>query len=156
MEICEICVPKIIKMSNYFIKEEKIRFKQVDYAGIVFYPRFLEMLNDLVEDWFEEALERPFSTIHETNGIPTVDLKVQFKKAARLGEILTKSLWVKNLGGASVNCGFRFADESDKTCLEGEVTLVNVAFNEERNDIKAEPFSEEMKEKISKYLFQES
>ncbi|MEG1266654.1 MAG: acyl-CoA thioesterase, partial [Myroides sp.] len=61
---------------NYFIKEEQIRFRHTDFAGIVFYPRFLEMLNDLVEDWFDEALDRPFSKIHETNGIPTVDLKV--------------------------------------------------------------------------------
>jgi 4-hydroxybenzoyl-CoA thioesterase len=97
-------------MNKAFTKSEKIRFKHVDYAGIVFYPRFLEMLNDLVEDWFEEALDRPFSKIHETNGIPTVDLKVQFKKAARLGEVLTKSLWVIRLGGASVTCGFQFKD----------------------------------------------
>ncbi len=136
---------------NYFIKQEKIRFQHVDYAGIVFYPRFLEMLNCLVEDWFEEALERPFSKMHETNGIPTVDLKVQFKKAARLGETLTKKLWVKNLGSASILCGFIFEDEQGKTCLEGEVTLVNVTFNEDRNNIKAEPFSEEMKEKIKNY-----
>jgi len=79
-------------MNQPFIKTEKIRFKHVDYAGIVFYPRFLEMLNDLVEDWFEEALHRPFSEIHETNGIPTVDLKVQFKNAARLGQVLQKKL----------------------------------------------------------------
>ncbi len=137
---------------NYFIKTEKIRFQHVDYAGIVFYPRFLEMLNCLVEDWFEEALDRPFSKMHETNGIPTVDLKVQFKKAARLGDILTKKLWVKNLGGASILCGFAFDDEHGKTCLEGEVTLVNVAFNEDRNNIKAEPFKEEIKAKISKFL----
>lgn len=139
-------------MNQTFTKQEKIRFKHVDYAGIVFYPRFLEMLNDLVEDWFEEALDRPFSKIHETNGIPTVDLKVQFKKAARLGEILTKSLWVKNIGGASLLCGFKFEDEEGKTCLEGEVTLVNVAFKDNRGGIKAEIFSEEMKEKISKFL----
>lgn len=138
-------------MNQPFIKKEKIRFKHIDYAGIVFYPRFLEMLNDLVEDWFEEALERPFSKIHETNGIPTVDLKIQFKKAARIGEILTKKLWVIKLGGASVVCGFKFEDEQGKTCLEGEVTLVNIAFQENRNDIKAEPFSEEMKEKIEKF-----
>ncbi|NHN25755.1 acyl-CoA thioesterase [Flavobacterium jejuense] len=138
-------------MNKPFIKKEKIKFKHVDYAGIVFYPRFLEMLNDLVEDWFEEALDRSFSKMHETNGIPTVDLKVQFKKAARLGEILTKKLWVKNLGGASVLCGFKFEDEEGKTCLEGEVTLVNVAFNENRNDIKAEDFSEEIKSKIKKH-----
>lgn len=137
---------------NYFIKKEQIKFKHVDYAGIVFYPRFLEMLNDLVEDWFEEAIERPFSKMHETNGIPTVDLKVQFKKAARLGEILTKKLWVINLGSASILCGFKFEDEDGKTCLEGEVTLVNVAFTENRNSIKSETFSEDMKTKISKYL----
>ena len=135
-----------------FIREEKVRFQHVDYAGIVFYPRFLEMLNSLVEDWFEEALDRPFSKMHTTNGIPTVDLKVQFKKAARLGETLTKKLWVKNLGGASILCGFRFEDEQGKTCLEGEVTLVNVAFSEEKNAMKAAPFSEEMKAKIEKFI----
>ena len=93
---------------NYFIKQEKIRFEHIDFAGIVFYPRYLEMLNALVEDWFEEALHRPFHKMHETNGIPTVDLKVQFKKAARLGETLTKELWVKELRSSSLLCGFLF------------------------------------------------
>jgi len=138
-------------MNQTFTKKEKIKFRHVDYAGIVFYPRFLEMLNDLVADWFEEDLDRPFSKMHETNGIPTVDLKVQFKKAARLGDVLTKKLWVKNLGGASILCGFQFEDENGKTCLEGEVTLVNVVFTEDRNNIKAEAFSEEMKKKIENY-----
>jgi len=136
---------------SYFIKQEKIRFQHIDYAGIVFYPRFLEMLNCLVEDWFEEALDRPFSKMHETNGIPTVDLKVQFKKAARLGETLTKKLWVKELKSSSMICGFRFEDESGNTCVEGEVTLVNVKIAEDRNSIKAEAFTEEMKNKISKF-----
>ncbi|MFA5556527.1 MAG: thioesterase family protein [Flavobacteriaceae bacterium] len=136
---------------SYFIKQEKIRFQHIDYAGIVFYPRFLEMLNGLVEDWFEEALGRPFSKMHETNGIPTVDLKVQFKKAARLGETLTKKLWVKELKSSSLICGFRFEDESENTCLEGEVTLVNVKISEDRNSIKAEAFTEEMKKIITNY-----
>ena len=78
-------------------------------------------------------------------------MKIQFKKAARLGDVLTKKLWVKNLGGASILCGFSFEDEQGKTCLEGEVTLVNVAFQENKNDIKAEPLNEEMKNKISNY-----
>lgn len=139
-------------MNQPFIKREKIRFQHVDYAGIVFYPRFLEMLNCLVEDWFEEALERPFSQMHESNGIPTVDLKIQFKKAARLGEVLTKKLWVNHLGGASIVCGFSFEDEHGKICLEGEVTLVNVTINEDRKDIKAAPFNEKMKNRIMNYI----
>ena len=136
---------------TYFIKEEQIRFRHTDFAGIVFYPRFLEMLNDLVEDWFEEALDRPFSKIHETNGIPTVDLKIQFKNAARIGEILTKKLWVKELKSSSVVCGFQFINQQDKTVLEGEVTLVNVAIAEDRKTIKAEAFNDEVKAKIEKY-----
>lgn len=137
---------------NYFIKEEQIRFRHTDFAGIVFYPRFLEMLNDLVEDWFDEALDRPFSKIHETNGIPTVDLKIQFKNSARIGEILTKKLWVKELKSSSVICGFQFINQQEKTVLEGEVTLVNVAIAEDRKTIKAEAFNDEVKAKIEKYL----
>jgi len=135
-----------------FIKEEQIRFRHTDFAGIVFYPRFLEMLNDLVEDWFDEALDRPFSKIHETNGIPTVDLKVQFKNAARIGEILTKKLWVKELKNSSVICGFHFINQENKTVLEGEVTLVNVSIAEDKKTIKSEAFNEETKEKISKFI----
>ena len=138
-------------MNQSFIKQEKIRFKHVDFAGIVFYPRFLEMLNDLVEDWFEEALDRPFSKMHQTNGIPTVDLKVQFKNAARLGEILTKKLWVSELKTSSIVCGFQFLNENDNTVLEGEVTLVNVKIQKDRQSIKAEAFNEEMKQKIMNY-----
>ncbi len=80
-----------------YTKPEKVRFAHIDNAGIVFYPRFLEMLNGLVEDWFEEKLDLSFAAMHKTHGIPTVDLKVQFKKPARLGETLTKSLWVKEM-----------------------------------------------------------
>ena len=139
-------------MNHTFTKQEKIKFKHVDYAGIVFYPRFLEMLNDLVEDWFEEALERPFSKMHQTNGIPTVDLKVQFKNAARIGEILTKTLWVKEFKNSSIICGFQFVNQNEQTVLEGEVTLVNVKIQDDRQGIKAEPFNEEIKNKISKYI----
>jgi 4-hydroxybenzoyl-CoA thioesterase len=136
---------------SYFSKQEKIKFKHIDYAGIVFYPRFLEMVNDLVEDWFEEALDRPFSKMHETNGIPTVDLKVQFKAPARLGEVITKKLWVKELRNSSVLCGFQFVKDNNTTVLEGEVTLVNVKIAEDRNEIKSEAFSEVIKSKIMNY-----
>jgi len=136
-----------------FTKKETIRFKHVDFAGIVFYPRFLEMLNDLVEDWFDEALERPFSKMHDTgNGIPTVDLKVQFKKAAKIGDELQKSLWVISIGSASVSCGFRFTHADGAVCLEGEVTLVNVVIDKTSGGIKAETFSNEIRNNIEKYL----
>ena len=139
-------------MNVSFIKQEKVRFQHVDFAGIVFYPRYFEMLNGIVEDFYEEALELPFSEMHETGGIPTVDLMVQFKKPARLGEVLTKYLWINRIGSASMLCGFKFENELKEICIEGEVTLVNVTFLDNRNQIKAAPFSKEMKKKLEGYL----
>ena len=138
-------------MNQPFIKTEKIRFQHVDYAGIVFYPRYFEMLNAIVEDFYEEILDLPFNKMHETGGIPTVDLKVQFLKPARLGEILTKYFWIKNIGAASLLCGYKFENEQKEVILQGEVTLVKVMFSENRNNIKAAPFSEEMKSKLEEY-----
>ncbi|TXC82098.1 acyl-CoA thioesterase [Luteibaculum oceani] len=134
-----------------FEKEEKIRFQHIDKAGIVFYPRFLEMLNATVEDWFEEALDYSFAQMHDDAGIPTVDLHVQFKSPARLGEIITKRLWVIKLGNSSMRCGFQFKNQSD-ICLEGEVSLVNVGISEDRKAIAPQPFSESIRAKIKPYI----
>ncbi len=139
-------------MEKAFKKEETVRFQHVDFAGIVFYPRFLEMLNNIVEDFYDEILGMPFKNIHKTGGIPTVDLKIQFKKAARLGDVLTKYIWVKKLGVSSMKCGFKFEHADGSLCLEGEVSLVRVEFNESRDDIKSSPFPEEMREKLEEYF----
>jgi len=139
-------------MEKAFTKKETVRFQHVDFAGIVFYPRFLEMLNNIVEDFYDEALNMPFKNIHKTGGIPTVDLKIQFKKAARLGDVLTKYLWVKKLGSSSMTCGFKFEHQDGSTCLEGEVSLVRVAFNDGRDEIKSSPFPDDMRTKLEQYL----
>lgn len=136
-------------------KEELIRFRHTDFAGIVFYPRFFEMLNDLVEDWFEEALERPFSKIHKTNGVPTVSLQVSFKQAAKIGDKITKLLWVENIGSASVKLGFRFVAENGKTILEGQSTLVNVTLEKNDAAIESAPFDDAMRKKMQSYLIKQ-
>lgn len=142
-------------MEKAFIKKEIVRFQHVDYAGIVFYPRFLEMLNNIVEDFYDEALGMPFKNIHKTGGIPTVDLKIQFKKAARLGDELTKYLWTKKIGESSMLCGFKFEHADGSICLEGEVTLVKVAFLDDRSGIKSSPFTDEMRAKLEQYKIED-
>jgi 4-hydroxybenzoyl-CoA thioesterase len=138
-------------MGIEFIKTEKVRFQHTDPAGIVFYPRFLEMLNCLVEDWFEEALNLPFKTLHQTTGVPTVDLQVQFKKAARLGDLLTKKLWVKKIGNSSVVYGFCFMNNNE-TCVQGEATLVFVKYTDNKISIFSQPWTPELKTSMSLYL----
>lgn len=88
----------------------RVRFKDCDAAGIVFFPRYFEMLNDLVEDWFREALDWPFERMHGADraGVPTADLQCRFVAPSRMGEVLTRELAVTRLGSSSCTLRVRF------------------------------------------------
>ena len=44
-----------------FERELRIRFAHCDPAGIVFFPQYLVMVNNLVEDWVTDALGVPYA-----------------------------------------------------------------------------------------------
>jgi 4-hydroxybenzoyl-CoA thioesterase len=79
-----------------------IRFGDCDSAGIGFYPRYFEMINNAVEDWFEE-LGYSFKRLHleDHTSVPTVRFEVDFTQASRLGDMLEFSLMVDRLGQSS-------------------------------------------------------
>lgn len=133
-----------------FVKKSKIRFGHCDSAGIVFYPRYFEMLNDLVEDWFTDELNYPFDKMHLNNGVPTVDLKVNFNLPGKLGEDIIKILWVNKIGNSSLNYGFKFV-KNDTVLIEGTATLVHVIINKNEG-IKSEKWPAEIAKNIRRFL----
>lgn len=96
-----------------YARDFTVQFGQCDPAGIVFYPRYFEMLNATVEAFFAEGLGHSFARIHieEGCGVPTAHLDVDFHAPSRLGEVLTFTLRVRRIGGSSatfetlVTCG---------------------------------------------------
>lgn len=107
-----------------FVHHTPVRFAHVDAAGIVFYPRFFEMLNAAVEDWFA-ALGRDFRALHleDRIGTPTVRLEADFLAPAMLGEELAITLMPVKVGTSS--CTFRFGFACTGTeRLRGEGVLV--------------------------------
>ena len=101
-----------------------VRFADVDPAGIVFYPRYFEMLNALVEDWFA-TLGFPFKLIHMEGrmGVPTVRLEVDFIAPSELGESLDLSLEITRLGKSSCQLAISFSCEG-QVRLKALVVLV--------------------------------
>ena len=94
-----------------FLRQQKIRFGHCDPAGIVFYPRYFEMMNATVEDWFETRLGHSFATIHGPMGssVPTAALETRFIAPSRLGEMLEITLQLVRLGRTSVQLSLRAA-----------------------------------------------
>lgn len=81
-----------------------IRFAHCDPAGIVFYPRYIELCVEAVEDWFTEGLGVSFATLHEDYrlGIPAVHLDVNFITPSRHGDQLDFLLSVAHIGNSSM------------------------------------------------------
>ena len=86
-----------------FETRAQVRFADVDPAGIVFYPRYFEMLNGAVEDWFADRLGLPFAIMHRERhmGVPTVSLAVTFLHPSILGEDLSIVLNPREIGKSS-------------------------------------------------------
>lgn len=99
-----------------FTADIPVRFHHTDPAGIVFYPRYFEMINQVVEDWFAEVLGVDFQTLHGQHrcGVPTVRIESDFKRPSRLGEVLSFTLHVSDLGKSS------FTLDLSASCREEE------------------------------------
>ena len=87
-----------------FEREQRVRFGHCDPAGIVFFPQYLVMLNELVEDWFDTGLGISYATFvgERRLGLPTVRLECDFTAVSRLGDLLTQRLSVQRAGRSSL------------------------------------------------------
>ena len=106
-----------------------VRFGQVDYAGIMFYPRFFENFHIVFEDMFTTRLGVPYMSILRDRriGFPTVTIRTDFRRPFRFGEPMRLVIEVTKLGRSSI--GFRYrgynGDESEPS-VEAHSTVVTL------------------------------
>ncbi|WP_027474122.1 acyl-CoA thioesterase [Curvibacter gracilis] len=90
---------------RHFSRSHRIRFSECDPAGIVFYPQYFVMFNDLLEAWVDQLLpELGFAGYIGTlrQGLPTVRLEADFRAISRMGDAVTLSLDLERLGDKSL------------------------------------------------------
>lgn len=96
-----------------FSFSQKVLFRHCDPAGIVFYPRYFEMINDVVEEYFEAVLDCPFSELLAINGIPTAQISATFSKPSRLSEHLIIQVKLTEVGRTSMKLSFEAQCEGE-------------------------------------------
>lgn len=131
-----------------FTVDRRVRFADCDAAGIVFYPRYFEMLNGVVEDWFAGPLGISFRELHQERhvSVPTAAVEARFIAPSRLEDELNFELSVTRLGGAS--CGLRHRISSgDQVRFEATQTIVYVG-----TALKPEPWPEPLRARIQPFV----
>ena len=86
-----------------FVVERTVRFADCDPAGIVFFPNYFRMLNDVVEDWWAH-LGFPWTALitRRRMGTPTARLDTEFVRPSLFGDTLRFHLSVEKLGSSSL------------------------------------------------------
>ncbi len=125
-----------------------IEFNHCDPAGIVFYPRYFELINSVIENFFADVVGCSFAQMHlgpGKNGVPTVRIETEFLTPSRLGDKLDFALTVEKLGGASMLVRIT-AFGRDDIRLRAGVTLVWV------DDLRPSPWPEALRQRITAFM----
>ena len=117
-----------------FRRERQIRFSDCDPAGIVFYPQYFVMLNGLVEDWVDDALDIGYRhlVIERRVGLPTVRLEADFRAVSRFGDSVTLALEVERLGTRSLTLALQCVGAGEELRMQMRQVLVTTSLETHR------------------------
>lgn len=111
--------------TNLFTERQTVRFQHCDPAGIVFYPRYYEMLNLTVERLFESAIGWSWNQLHKELHVtvPTVRIETDFFEASYMEDRLDFELRLDRLGRSSLSFNI-LCKCGDEERLKALITLV--------------------------------
>ena len=92
-----------------FYSRLKIRFGDIDRAGIVYYPRFMHYFHVALEEFFAGELGIEYHEMVETHriGLPTVHLETDFSHPFSYGDHIEVEVSVLKVGRSSITFGYR-------------------------------------------------
>ena len=108
----------------------KVRFGDIDNAGIVYYPRFVHYFHVALEEFFAEELKIDYATVLKKHRIsfPTVHLEADFRQSLRFGDHIEVEVSVLKLGRTSIKWGYTAykTGESSGVVVEGHNVTVSM------------------------------
>jgi 4-hydroxybenzoyl-CoA thioesterase len=112
-----------------FTSIQKIRFDDVDGAGIVYYPQFFHLCHGAFEDFFDTAAPISYPTLVKEKrlGFPTVAITSEFKAPLSYGDVAVVALTVRKIGRSSVVIGYDIRRKRDGALtFHADITTVLV------------------------------
>jgi len=114
-------------MSRRHRVEEHVRWSDVDASGIIrwsTYPRFVE----LAETELFRAAGFPYATLWDQLDIwlPRVQVHFDYRKPARLDELIAIEIWVGRIGRSSIRLEFAINKPDGQLAAEGYLVIVSI------------------------------
>ena len=110
-----------------FSSVHKIRFDDVDGAGIVYYPQFFHLCHAAFEDFFDEVapISYPELIAKKRLGFPTVAIESEFTAPLAYGDTAVVDVSIGKIGRTSVEFHYLIRRKRDsQKCFAAKITTV--------------------------------
>jgi 4-hydroxybenzoyl-CoA thioesterase len=127
-----------------------IRFNHVDFARVVYFPKFFDYCHHVFEDFVQTEFGKNYHTLMEEEGVgfPMVHAEADFKKTFRFGDTAQVRLEVLSIGRASLRCRYVFFHPGEEAAA-AVITLVGACVD--MQSFKARPIPERWREVLSRH-----
>jgi 4-hydroxybenzoyl-CoA thioesterase len=125
-----------------------VRFAHCDPAGIVFYPRFFDIVHEAKEDWFSAVIGLPFRQLitERRRGFPIVHLEADFFAPSRIGDEIDIAITAAELGASSLHLHYALSLGS-----EPRVNIRTVIVHIDLSSGRPLPIEGELRERIEAF-----
>jgi 4-hydroxybenzoyl-CoA thioesterase len=134
-----------------FTSIQKIRFDDVDGAGIVYYPQFFHLCHGAFEDFFDTAAPVSYPTLVKDRrlGFPTVRIESEFKAPLSYGDVAVVELTVKKIGRSSLVVAYDIRRKRDGVLtFHADITTVLV----DLDSLKPVPIDDDLRGIFERFL----
>ena len=147
----------MVSMNQFqkFTIEERVRWGDVDAAGIIFYGSYIRFF-EIAETELFRAVGLPYGKIFEELNIwlPRVHLECDFHRAAQMDDLLEVSVYVASIGKSSLRLNFEVRKRNEAGEIEEKLmaTAHFVLVSTDRANLKPLPVPEELRRALDPYL----
>ncbi len=140
---------------NKFSIEERVRWGDVDAAGIIFYGSYIRFF-EIGETELFRAVGLPYGKVFEELNIwlPRVHLECDFHRAAQMDDLLQVSVYVGRIGHTSLRLNFEVRKKNETGEIEEDLmaTAHFVLVSTDRVKLKPLPVPEELRRALIPYI----
>lgn len=107
----------------------RVRFGDIDHAGMLYYPRFFHYFHVALEEFFDELVGVSYDRLlnEDRIGFPTVKVVTEFLLPVAYGDVLELALETRRVGNTSATFGYTvYQAGTSLVCARSEQIVVCV------------------------------
>jgi 4-hydroxybenzoyl-CoA thioesterase len=107
-----------------------VRFDDVDFARLVYFPRLFEYCHHTFEDFFRDEVGIPYALMLQQRGVgfPVVSTSADFQAPLRFGDPLRTVMETVRVGTRSLTNRYRlFQEEREELCAEVRIVTASIS-----------------------------